>query len=120
MLQGFFLDLPHELEEAALIDGCSRLQAFIRVILPLAGPGLAAVSIFSFSLAWNDLVLALPLTSENAITLPVIASRIRTDEGILWGQLGAVTTVIMAPMLVFTLFAQRWLVPGLTSGAVKG
>jgi multiple sugar transport system permease protein len=120
MLQGFFLDLPNELEEAAVIDGATRLQAFLRVILPLAGPGLAAVSIFSFSLAWNDLVLALPLTSEHAITLPVIASRIRTDEGILWGQLGAITTVIMAPMLVFTLLAQRWLVPGLTAGATKG
>lgn len=120
MLQGFFLDLPAELEEAALVDGCTRLQAFLRIILPLAGPGLVAVSIFSFSLSWNDLVLALPLTSERAITLPVIASRIRTDEGILWGQLGAITTVIMVPMLVFTLIVQRWLVKGLTAGAVKG
>ena len=120
MLQGFFLDLPKELEEAALVDGASHLQAFLRVILPLAGPGLAAVSIFSFSLSWNDLVLALPLTSDRAITLPVIASRIRTDEGILWGQLGAITTIIMLPMLIFTLLVQRWLIRGLTAGAVKG
>jgi multiple sugar transport system permease protein len=120
MLQGFFLDLPKELEEAATIDGATRLQAFVKVILPLAGPGLAAVAIFSFSLSWNDLVLALPLTSERAITLPVVASRIRTDEGILWGQLGAVTTLVMAPMLLFTLLAQRWLIRGLTAGATKG
>lgn len=120
MLQGFFLDLPKELEEAATIDGATRLQAFFKVILPLAGPGLAAVAIFSFSLSWNDLVLALPLTSEQAITLPVVASRIRTDEGILWGQLGAVTTIVMAPMLLFTLLTQRWLVRGLTAGATKG
>jgi ABC-type glycerol-3-phosphate transport system permease component len=120
MLQGFFLDLPKELEEAALVDGAGHLQAFLRVILPLTGPGLAAVSIFSFSLSWNDLVLALPLTSERAVTLPVIASRIRTDEGILWGQLGAITTIIMLPMLIFTLVVQRWLIRGLTAGAVKG
>jgi multiple sugar transport system permease protein len=120
MLQGFFLDLPKELEEAALVDGAGHLQAFLRVILPLAGPGLAAVSIFSFSLSWNDLVLALPLTSDRAITLPVIASRIRTDEGILWGQLGAITTIIMLPMLLFTFIVQRWLIRGLTAGAVKG
>ncbi len=120
MLQGFFLDLPKALEEAAMIDGATPMQAFLRVILPLTGPGLAAVAIFSFSLAWNDLVLALPLTSEHAVTLSVVASRIRTDEGIQWGQLGAVTTVIMLPMLVFTLVSQRWLVRGLTSGATKG
>ena len=120
MLQGFFLDLPAELEEAATIDGATQMQAFLRIILPLAAPGLAAVAIFSFSLAWNDLILALPLTSEHAITLSVVASRVRTDEGILWGQLGAITTLIMLPMLVFTCLAQRWLVRGLTAGATKG
>lgn len=119
MLQGFFLDLPRELEEAAAIDGASQIQAFLRVILPLVTPGLGAVAIFSFSLAWNDLVLALPLTSERAITLPVVASRVRTDEGMLWGQLGAITTIIMLPMLAFTCLAQRWLVRGLTAGATK-
>ncbi len=120
MLQGFFLDLPKELEEAAIVDGATWWYAFTRVILPLAGPGLAAVAIFSFSLSWNDLLLALPLTTEDAITLPVVASRVRTDEGILWGNLGAVTTIIMLPMLVFTLLSQRWLIQGLSSGATKG
>jgi len=120
MLYGFFLDLPQELEEAAMIDGATRVQAFLKIILPLAGPGLAAVSIFSFSLAWNDLVLALPLTNDAAVTLPVIASLVRSDQGILWGQLGALTVLLMLPMIVFTVIVQRWLVSGLTSGAVKG
>ena len=120
MLQGFFLDLPKELEEAAIVDGATWWYAFTRVILPLTGPGLAAVAIFSFSLSWNDLLLALPLTTEDAITLPVVASRVRTDEGILWGNLGAVTTIIMLPMLLFTLLSQRWLIQGLSAGATKG
>lgn len=120
MLYGFFLDLPRELEEAAMVDGATPLQAFVRVVLPLAGPGVAAVSVFSFAAAWNDLVLALPLTRSDAITLPVVASLVRTDQGIAWGQLGALTVMIMLPMIAFTLLAQRWLVRGFAGGGVKG
>lgn len=120
LLQGFFLDLPKELEEAALIDGCTLWGAFIRVILPLAAPGLAAVAVFSFILPWNDLVLALPLTQFDAQTLPLFASRARTEEGIAWGYLGAVASVIIIPVVIFTALVHRWLVSGLAGGAVKG
>lgn len=119
MLQGFFMDLPRELEEAALVDGCGHLGAFLRVILPLAGPGLAAVSVFSFILAWSDLVLALPLTRSQAATLPVLASSVRTEEGVQFGQLGVIAVMILVPVALFTVVARRWLVRGVTAGAVK-
>ncbi|MDQ7904794.1 carbohydrate ABC transporter permease [Phytohabitans sp. ZYX-F-186] len=120
MLQGFFMDLPRELEEAALVDGCNRWSAFWRVILPLAGPGIAAASIFSFILSWNDMVIALPLTLSDAVTLPPFASQVREEEGVAWGQLGAVTVLIMTPVIIFTLAVQRWIISGLTAGAAKG
>jgi multiple sugar transport system permease protein len=120
LLQGFLVDLPGEMEEAAMVDGCTHMGAFFRVILPLAGPGLAAASVFAFVLAWNDLAIALSLAPFEATTMPVLASRVRTDQGINWGELGALTTLIMAPAILFTFVASRWLVKGLTSGAVKG
>lgn len=119
MLQGFFLDLPRELEESALVDGCGHLRAFVRIILPLAGPGLAAVSVFSFILSWSDLVLALPLTRSNAATLPVLASSVRTEEGVQFGQLGVIAMLIFIPVALFTVLARKWLVRGVTAGAVK-
>jgi multiple sugar transport system permease protein len=120
LLQGFLVDLPRELEEAAMVDGCTHMGAFFRVILPLAGPGLAAASVFAFVLAWNDLAIALSLAPFEATTMPVMASRVRSDQGIRWGDLGAITTLIMAPAILFTFLASRWLVKGLASGAVKG
>ena len=119
LLFGFFQDLPSELEEAALIDGSTWFGAFVRVVLPLAAPGLAATAVFSFSLAWNDLALALALTRDSAFTLPVLASQVRTEEGIQWGMLGATATIMIIPMLIFTIFASKHLVSGLSSGAVK-
>jgi multiple sugar transport system permease protein len=120
MMIGFFLNLPRELEEAAMIDGCGRIKAFWHVILPLAAPGLAATSIFTGLLAWNDLVFSLPLTTVDAVTLPVIASRMRVEEGVLWGQLGAVSTIMIIPVVLLTFFVQRHIVQGIASGAVKG
>ncbi len=119
LLRSFFLDLPKELEEAAMIDGCSRLRAFFKIILPLAAPGLVATAIFSFELAWNDYILALPLTSVKAVPLTVVASMVRTEEGIVWGRLGAIITIMIIPVFLFTLLAQRYLVRGLVSGSVK-
>lgn len=120
MMYNFFLDLPKELEEAALVDGCTRLSAFWRIILPLTAPGLAATAIFTSLLPWNDLVLALPLTTIDATTLPVIASRVRVEEGVLWGQLGAIASIMTLPVVIFTFFVQRYIVHGLIGGAVKG
>jgi len=119
LLRSFLQDLPRGLEEAAMVDGCSPFGAFWRVIVPLAAPGLAATAVFSFILGWNDLVLALPLTTFHAPTLPILASRVRVDEGVLWGRLGAVATVLIVPVLLFTFAAQRYIVRGLAAGAVK-
>jgi ABC-type glycerol-3-phosphate transport system permease component len=120
MMHGFFMDLPKELEEAAMIDGCTRLTALWHVVLPIAAPGLAATAIFTGLLAWNDLVFALPLTTVDATTLPVVASRMRAEEGVMWGQLGAVATVMVVPTMVLVFFIQRYIVRGLGAGAVKG
>lgn len=119
MMRSFFIGLPKALEEAAIIDGASSLQAFTRVILPLTAPGLSATAIFSFSLAWNDFLLALPLTTSKAIPLPVLASIVRTDEGIEWASVGCIVVIMVIPTLLFTFISQKSLVSGLTSGAVK-
>lgn len=119
LLQGFFESIPSNLEDSAVIDGCTRFQAFYKIILPLAAPGIAATSIFSFSLSWNELTLPLPLTLTKAATMPVLASQVRTDEGILWGQLGAYATLMIVPMVIFTIFAAKYLISGISSGAVK-
>ncbi len=119
LLEGFFAGIPRNLEDAAVIDGCSRFQAFYKIILPLAAPGIAATSIFSFSLSWNNLTLPLPLTMSKAATMPVLASQVRTDEGVLWGQLGAYAMLMIIPMVVFTCFSAKYLINGISSGAVK-
>lgn len=120
MLRGFFLQIPRELEESAMIDGCTRLGALWRIILPLAAPGMAATAIFSFVLAWNDFTFALVLATHDAITLPVAAARFRTDEGPLWGQIGAAAGLVLLPLIVMTFALQRHIVRGLTMGSVKG
>jgi len=120
MMRGFLLDIPIELEEAAMIDGASRLQALIRVVLPLAAPGLAATAIFVILLAWNDFFYALILTSGNARTVTPYIGGFITDKAILWGRLYASSAIIMLPVLVFGLAVQKQLAHGLTGGAVKG
>ena len=119
LLQGFFQGIPGNLEESAMIDGCTRFQAFYRVILPLTAPGIAATSIFSFSLSWNDLTIPMALTMTKAATMPVLSSQVKTDDGIMWGQLGAYAVLMILPMIIFTASVSRYLVKGLSSGAVK-
>jgi ABC-type glycerol-3-phosphate transport system permease component len=119
LLQGFFKGIPENLEEAAAIDGCSRFQAFYRIILPLTAPGIAATSIFSFSLSWNDLTIPMALTLTGSPTLPVLSAQVKTDDGILWGQLGAYAVLMIVPMVIFTACVSRFLVKGMASGAVK-
>ncbi|HBF37844.1 MAG TPA: ABC transporter permease [Firmicutes bacterium] len=122
LMRGFFSDQGTmlELEESSMVDGTNRLGAFIKIILPLITPGLAATAIFSFILSWNDLLIALVLTASKAATLPIAASRVRVEEGIMWGQLGAIGTIVMIPVVIITMIAQKYLVRGLTAGAVKG
>jgi multiple sugar transport system permease protein len=121
MMRGFFKELPRELEEAAMVDGDSRLGALVRVILPLAAPGLAATAVFCLIVSWNEFLLALVLTqTDAAMTLPVgIAGRV-TQYEIQWGVMSAAGVVAMVPILVFALAVQQYLVRGLSLGAVKG
>jgi multiple sugar transport system permease protein len=121
MMRGFFRELPRELEEAAMVDGDSRLGALVRVILPLVTPGLAATGVFCLIVSWNEFLLALVLTqTDAAMTLPVgIAGRV-TQYEIKWGVMSAAGVVAMIPILVFAMAVQRYLVRGLSLGAVKG
>ena len=120
LLYGFIAQVPIELEEAARIDGCGPIQVFFKVVLPLIKPGLAAASIFTFRIAWNEFILALVLTDRATRTLPVAASLYITDIGVDWGRIMALGSLIAIPPLVFTFIAARQIITGLTAGAVKG
>ena len=120
LMRGFFMEIPLSLEEAAWIDGCSRWQAMLRVVLPLARPGLAVTSIFVFIASWNEFLLAAVLTSGDTRTAPVAAAQFSGEYGILWGPMMAAGTVIVLPMLAAGLLVQRYIVRGLALGAVKG
>lgn len=121
MMRSFFSEIPRELEEAARVDGDSRLGALRRVVLPLVAPGLAATAVFCLIISWNEFLFALVLTqTDAAMTLPVgIAGRV-TQYEIKWGVMSAAATVAMMPILIFALMVQRYLVRGLSLGAVKG
>lgn len=121
MMRSFFDEIPREMEEAAMLDGDGRAGALLRVVLPLARPGLAATAVFCTIVAWNEFLFALILTQTNAaITLPVgIASRV-TQYKIEWGAMSSAGVVAMIPVLVFAAAVQRHLVRGLSLGAVKG
>lgn len=120
VLYGFIAQVPYELEEAALIDGCSPYRVFATIVMPLIRPGLAAAAIFTFRISWNEFILALVLTNRATRTLPVAASLYITDVGVEWGKLMALGVLIALPPLVLTLIAARQIVAGLTAGAVKG
>ena len=120
LLYGFVLQVPVELEEAASIDGCGPIRVFTKVLLPLMAPGLAAASIFTFRIAWNEFILALVLSDRGTRTLPVAASLYITDIGVDWGRVMAMGSLIAIPPLIFTFVAARQIITGLTAGAVKG
>jgi multiple sugar transport system permease protein len=121
LMQGFFLDIPRDLEDSAQVDGCSRFRTFWHVALPMVRPGLAATAVFIFIAVWNEFPLALTLaTSSHARTLPVALFEFVGEFRVAWGPLTAVGTVLLIPSLLFTFYAQKHLVKGLTLGAVKG
>ncbi|GAA3180850.1 MULTISPECIES: carbohydrate ABC transporter permease [Streptomyces] len=120
-LRGYVAAVPKELEESAMVDGCSRRQAFTKVVFPLLAPGLMATSLFGFITAWNEFPLVLVLNKEPAKgTLPLWLSQFQSQFGDDWGATMAAASIFAVPILVLFLFLQRKAVGGLTSGAVKG
>ena len=121
MLQGYFRAIPRELEEQGMIDGLSRLGALLRIVLPLSAPGIAAVAIFTFTGAWNELLLAMVLiTSESQRTSPVALNALITSDVLPWGPLMAGATLSSLPLMALYFAAQRFMTAGLTAGSVKG
>ena len=120
MMRTFFDGLPRSLEEAAEIDGAGPWGAFLRITLPLAGPGLATTAIFCFLFAWNDFFFALVLTRSRAQMAPVAIVNFMNYEGWEWGKIAAGGTLIMLPVVIFSLLVRRYLIRGLTAGAIKG
>jgi multiple sugar transport system permease protein len=120
IMRVFIQDIPQSVEEAAMIDGCGRIEAFWRVTLPLLLPGLAATMVIVFMFAWNEFLLASLLTSSDAKTLPVIAANAIKPKAIAFGLACAAGVLMSLPVIVLVLMMQRYLVQGLTLGAVKG
>lgn len=120
LLQGFVAEIPVELDEAVLVDGGTRLDVLTRVVLPLSAPGLAATSIFCIITSWNEFLFALFLAPFHAKTLPVAAVGLISYGNIFWGHIGAASAVIVVPIFVFAMIVQRYMVRGLSFGAVKG
>ncbi len=116
---GFVQDLPREVEESAMIDGASSWQILRRIVLPLLLPGLAAVLVLTFLWTWNEFLFSLILTLNKATTVTVGASFFVTAWGVRWGEISAAITMSLLPTLIFTFFVQRYLVSGLTLGALK-
>ena len=119
MIKGFIDGIPLDTEEAAMVDGSSRLQVIRNIVLPMAAPGLFTAGIFCFIIAWNEFLFALILTQREAVTLPVGLQLFRAEEGDLWNLLSAAGIIIMAPMFVLALSIRRYFVQGMTMGAVR-
>jgi multiple sugar transport system permease protein len=119
LMLGFFQGIPADLERAAIVDGCSMWQRFVRIVLPLSAPGLIATTILSFILAWNEFLFAVILTSIKAKTVPVVVAGFITDKGLDWGTMSALGVMLITPVLLLAWSSQRYLIRGLTLGAVK-
>lgn len=118
--RGFFREVETEIQDAALVDGCSILGVFIRVALPIARGGIAATAILTALYTWNEFIFALVLTStEHAMTMPVAVTLFIRETGIGWGNIGAAVVFMFLPMFILTLSVQRYIVSGLSLGAVK-
>lgn len=120
MMKPFFDSIPRELEEAAAIDGCTTWQTFLTVTLPLAGPGLAATAVICFIQSWNDFFFALILTRTQASTAPVAIVGFIQYVGWEWGRMAAAGTLVMMPVVLFSILVRKYLVRGLAAGSIKG
>ncbi|MFF6785896.1 ABC transporter permease subunit [Streptomyces sp. NPDC012510] len=119
-LRGFIVNIPRELEEAAMVDGCSRTTAFLRVVFPLLAPGMVATSVYGFIQAWNEYLYALMLMSQQNQTATVWLSNFTTKHGTEYAPMMAGSTMMAVPIVVLFLLVQRKMAAGLTAGAVKG
>jgi len=120
VMRSFFVGIPISIEEAARIDGCTHLQAFYKVVLPLASPGLAAVTILSFIFSWNDLIYALVLTSSEICTIPIfVSTEFIGFLSVRWGELSAASVLIVLPVIILLVLVRKHLTRGLSFGAVK-
>ncbi len=121
LLMGYFKGIPVDLEEQAMVDGATRIQAFYRILLPLSTPGLIAVSVFTFTAAWNELLYGLIfITSQDLRTVPVAISYLITGDVFRWGLIMAGSVAAAVPVMVLYYVSQRFVVAGLSAGAVKG
>lgn len=119
MIKGFIDGIPMDTEEAAMVDGSSRIQVIRNIVLPMAAPGLLTAAIFCFIIAWNEFLFALILTNKDAVTLPIGLALFKGEEGDLWNLLSAAGIIIMAPMFVLALIIRKYFVQGMTMGAVR-
>ena len=120
MMKGFFDEIPRELDEAAMVDGYSRMGAFRKAVLPQALTGIAATAVFCLIMAWNEFLFAYILSGFDTRTVPVALARIRGESGINWGTITATEVIYIAPVIIFTFFLQKYLLRGITFGTVKG
>lgn len=120
ILIGFFQTIPRELEESAIVDGCTPFAAFVRIIIPVTLPGLLSAGIYAFVLSWNEFLFALILTGKEAKTLPVAISGLMTQQGVQIGAVSAAIVIIMVPMILLYFGLRNFLIKGMVAGAVKG
>jgi len=120
MLKSFFDDIPRELDEAAMVDGCSKLGIIGRIVVPIAVPGIVSTGVFNFILLWSEFLFALIITSIGTKTLPVAIAAFITDKGIEWSNMAAAGSVLIVPLAMMFYLIQRFLIRGLTFGVLKG
>lgn len=120
IMKGFFEDIPVDLENAIMVDGYSRSRVFFKIAIPLAKPGIAVAGLFAFIFSWNELMFASIFGRNTVQTLPLVLQDYIGSTGVVWGQLSALATIAAIPGILFAVFMQRYIVRGLTFGAVKG
>jgi multiple sugar transport system permease protein len=119
ILKSFIDDIPKDFEEAAMVDGCTRFEAMVRVVFPLSTPGLVASAIICFIFSFNEFIFAFIFTQSKAITMPAMAALFIAQFTYQWADLSAGIMLMIFPMLIFSFLVQRWLVRGLTMGTIK-
>ena len=120
IMTGFIFEIPRELEEAAIVDGCTRQRGFVSVVLPVCTPGIITCSTLSFLGSWNNFQFALILSGEKTRTLPVSLQYFISGADIRWGRMLAATIVVIIPTIILTMVLQKYIIKGMTAGAVKG